>query len=305
MRKRLPRYLLTFSQVLSICVCMCACSSAPVTNGQPNFENKQQDRDRDKDKDKDKDQISEQLVQDLKDEQDVGRQMAAKLAGTMGVFDSDEKLTRYLNLVGRTVAERANRPEISYHFALLKTEDINAFATPGGYVFVTMGLLHLLASESELAGILGHEIAHITEKHMYKEIMPKRNISAGETITRILSRGRSDLGFSIGKIVNNGLAILLEKGLGPEKEQEADSDGIMFASAAGYEPLALEQFLKRLAARSTPDKLSKTHPPFPERLRVLHEFILKNGLNQVKFKFDTVAMQKRFTDVMGRYHHEL
>ncbi|MCM2279220.1 MAG: M48 family metalloprotease [Oligoflexia bacterium] len=220
----------------------------------------------------------ERFAQEIKEEKEVGRQMAAKLAGTLGSHDSDDKLLRYLNLVGNTVAAKANRPELAYRFGILKSEEINAFATPGGYIFVTMGLLREVRSEDELAGVLGHEIAHVTERHMYKEIMPKREVSAGETLSRMLSRGGADLGFSIGKIVNQGIETLLEKGLGQEKEHEADQGGSLLCAAAGYDPLALQTFLTRLQSRATTVKVSKTHPPFPARLQALQGFLKQNGM---------------------------
>lgn len=220
-----------------------------------------------------------QLYQDVRDEITIGRAMAAKLAGHFGYYDADIGLTQYLNLVGASVAAQGNRPEINFYFGVLKLDEINAFATPGGYIFVTLPLLRAVQSESELAGILGHEIAHVTEKHMYKEIAPKRQMSTGEVLTRFLSRGGSDLGFSLGKIVNSGIEILLEKGLGEEKESSADQAGTILASSVGYDGYGLFNFLTRLEKESKTVKISKTHPPFPKRLEVLSLFLKKNGIS--------------------------
>ena len=217
----------------------------------------------------------EQIASTLKDEKEVGRHMAAKLAGAFGVSDQATAL-KYLNLVGATVASQSTRPEITYHFGILISPEINAFATPGGYIFVTTTLLKTVRTESELAGILGHEIAHVTENHMSEAIMPKREVSASETLTRLLSRGGSDLGYSLGKVVNAGLDLLLETGLGPEKESDADSVGTTFALSAGYSPQALYEFLSFLEKQNGSVTLSKTHPPFPLRLKNLRKFLAKN-----------------------------
>jgi predicted Zn-dependent protease len=235
----------------------------------------------------------QQLSDSLKQEKEVGRQMAAKLAGLFGIYDN-LNATLYVNLVGLTVAAGSSRPEITYRFGVLKSEEVNAFATPGGYIFVTTALIKSLRNESELAGILGHEIAHVTQKHMYQAIAPKREVTVAETMTRLLSRGASDLGLSIGKIVNAGMELLLETGLGPEKESDADAVGATFAQTAGYDTGSYLEYLKFLGAQSTTVKVSKTHPPFPERIAALNSYLQKNGIlkkgedrdgvRQVRFK---------------------
>lgn len=249
----------------------------------------------------------EQLSISLKDEREVGRQMAAKLAGSFGLYNNPS-VSKYVSLVGLTVAAQSSRPEITYHFAVLKSEEVNALATPGGYVFVTTGLLKSLRSESELAGILGHEIAHITERHMYTAIAPKREVSAAETLTRLMSRGASDIGFSLGKIVNAGMELLLETGLGPEKESEADAVGITFALSAGYLPDSLLEYLRYLAGQNSTLKVSKTHPPFPQRIASLVTYLEKNGLaggritdryRGLKANQSLALLQDRFTRAMA------
>lgn len=241
----------------------------------------------------------ESFAQEVLDEKAVGRLMAAKLAGHFGYYDEDPALTRYLELVGLSLTTHANRSELNFHFGILKSEEVNAFATPAGYIFVTLPLLKEVRSESELAGILGHEIAHVTERHMYKEIAPKREVSAGETLTRLLSRGGSDLGLSISKIVNTGMELLLEKGLGEEKEIAADQTGSILAAATGYDPQALLAFLTRLQKSAETVKISKTHPPFPRRLNELNAFLKKNGLN-VHTGNEAEERSRRFKEALSR-----
>jgi Zn-dependent protease with chaperone function len=91
-----------------------------------------------------------------------------------------------------------------------------------------------------------------------------------------MSRGASDIGFSLGKIVNAGMDLLLEKGLGPEKESEADSVGMTFALSAGYSGAALLEYLAFLSEQSGTVKVSKTHPPFPERIERLRSYMSKS-----------------------------
>ena len=241
----------------------------------------------------------EQLAREVDEEIEIGRMMAAKLAGHFGLRE-DPKAIKYLNLIGKTIASQSERQEIEYHFVILKEQDINAFATPGGYIFVTEGLLKNLRSESELAGILGHEIAHVSQKHMYKEIKPKKDVSAGEGISRILSRGRSEMGYSFTQIVNAGMKILLEKGLGPEKEQEADNVGSMYASAIGYEPKALLDYLERIHTNGKNIHIGKTHPPFPARITQLKNFLTQNGLHTA-MKADAPVLKIRFEEFLLKF----
>lgn len=222
----------------------------------------------------------ESLKQEVDDEMTVGRQIGAKLLGYYGNYKKDGNALAYVNLVGQTLASQSGRPELKFHFALLDTDEINAFAAPGGFIFLTRGLLKILASESELANILGHEIAHINEKHMYNEIRPKKSMEGTETVARLLSRGRGDLGSALGKMVNQGLKMLVEEGLGKEKEYAADQAGALYAMAAGYDPVSLVDVLRRIDQQRSVVKISKTHPPYPERIQSLEGFLGKNGMQR-------------------------
>jgi predicted Zn-dependent protease len=233
-------------------------------------------------------------AQELKEELEIGRSMAAKLAGTKGLVKGRSVTVQYLNLITQTLARHAGRPEIEYSVGILKDSEPNAFATPGGYIFVTEGLLAQVKDEDELAGVLAHEIAHITEKHLFNEIRPKRKVSAGESVTRMMSRGGSNLGQGLSKMVNQGLKSLIEDGLGQQKEAEADSVGAMYAAAAGYDPMGLKRFLARIGASQKVLKLGKTHPPFDERLKLYQEFLESQKMNQIKVKTNRKTMETRF-----------
>jgi predicted Zn-dependent protease len=238
-------------------------------------------------------------TQELKDEIRVGREIASRIIGQYGLIPGEEshEVTEYVNLVGASLVPHSGRPEVSYRFAVLNTEEINAFAAPGGYLFVTYGLLKVIQNEDELAGVLGHEIAHITERHLNREVLPKRQVEAGEIFTRMLSRGSSDLAFSMTRMVQAGLEILLEKGLGPEREHEADLGGVIYASAAGYEPRALGSLLSRLEKRASEGRLPKTHPPFPERIAKLSATTPEGPASPSKtFRI----RMKRFQEVMAK-----
>ncbi|HET7921146.1 MAG TPA: M48 family metalloprotease, partial [Gammaproteobacteria bacterium] len=105
----------------------------------------------------------------LEEEEQIGQEAAAVLLGASKPVD-DPELQRYVNRVGLWIALHSDRPDLPWHFAVLNDNDIDAYAAPGGYVFVTKGLLLRLHSEAELAGVLGHEITHVVRKHHLKAI---------------------------------------------------------------------------------------------------------------------------------------
>ena len=115
------------------------------------------------------------------DEAKIGREVAANLAARYGLVDDPVKVL-YVNLVGRAVVKHCDRSNIPYRFGILRTAEINALAAPGGYIFITEGLLNQLKDESELAGVLAHEITHVVERHVVKAIRQSNLIGAGQDL---------------------------------------------------------------------------------------------------------------------------
>ena len=241
-------------------------------------------------------------ARELKDELAIGREMAAKLYGTFGSFGSSDKEDsknplKYINLVGKSLAYQSGRPELVFRFGILETQDINAFAAPGGYILVTRGVLKLAKNESELAGVLAHEIAHVSHKHMYKDIAPKRSVTAGESVTRFLSGGKSDIGGALTKAVSEGMKKLLEEGLSPEKEFEADATALSLVLTMGYNPWDYIRFLERLEKTVAKAEVTKTHPSFKDRIEKAKRFSAENGIKD-QMAANKVQLEKRFTESM-------
>lgn len=240
----------------------------------------------------------EDLASETRDEVKFGREMAAKLYGHFGKYEGDHKLADYVSLVGANLAERFGRPELAFRFGILGTDEVNAFATPGGFIFITDGLLRQVQSEAELAAILAHEIAHVNEKHMYLGIMPKKDVGATESVARIMSRGHADLGKSMAVLADKGLQMLIEGGLGKEKEQEADQQALLTVASLGYDGQALLVFLRRLQAAGDKLKLGKVAQPFAERVSALETFAKENGITN-RSTADAGVLQKRFARAWG------
>jgi predicted Zn-dependent protease len=196
----------------------------------------------------------------------VGREVAGRTLGAAPLVP-DPELQAYVNRVGRWIAMQSERPDLPWHFGVLDTASINAFAAPGGYVLITRGLYESLSSESQLAGVLGHEIGHIVQRHHIKVMQQSAAVSAG---ARAVQRG--DRGVLVNNLIGTG-AEVMARGLDKSAEFEADRIGVVLAARAGYSPYGLVEVLHILAARSSNDAslalLFKTHPAPGERLTQL------------------------------------
>ena len=206
------------------------------------------------------------------DEMRIGKQIAGNLLGAVPLV-RDDGLQRYVNLVGNWVVAQSGRTEFPWHFGVLATEDINAFSAPGGYVFITQGLYRQLNSEAELAGVLGHEIAHITKKHHLKVLKKSSLINAlGQAASKKVKSNDQ----VVQNVIGNG-AEIMARGLDKEAEFEADRTGVVFAARAGYDPWGLPAVLQNIAALPPRDDrtslLYKTHPQPEERLTKLGDAI--------------------------------
>jgi predicted Zn-dependent protease len=219
----------------------------------------------------------------------IGKQVAGNLLGAVPLV-RDDKLQRYVNLVGNWVALQSGRKEIAWHFGVLDTEDINAFAAPGGYIFLTKGLYRRLNNEAELAGVLAHEIAHVTRKHHLKVLKQSSLIGA---LGQAASSKAKDSDPAVQNLIGNG-AEIMARGLDKNAEFEADRVGIVFASRAGYTPWGLPDVLQDMAGLPAKDNrtslLYKTHPHPADRLAALGEAV-GGHLDAVRGK-----------DVAGRFY---
>jgi predicted Zn-dependent protease len=203
---------------------------------------------------------------------DIGRGIAATIAGRFPV-SSDAALTRYVNLVGLTVASQAPRPDITYRFAVLETPIVNAYSAPGGYVFITRGALGLIENEAELAGVLAHEVAHVNRRHVVEQIRKSDTMRGVRDLANIR-------GAVLDSVVGTGASVLFT-GLSRGDELEADSLGLEYAASAGYDPGGLAAFVARLDRHASEGALSEffaTHPKPDERVTRLNAIAQREGL---------------------------
>jgi predicted Zn-dependent protease len=160
---------------------------------------------------------------------DIGKKMHPQILQQYGRFD-DEGLQQYVSDIGQRLAKQSHRPDLQYTFTVLDSADVNAFALPGGYIYVTRGIMAYLNSEAELAAVLGHEIGHVTARHSVRQQTGATAAGVGAMVVGILT-GSADLAN-----VANTAATALVRGYGRDMELEADQIGAEYLNRVGYEP---------------------------------------------------------------------
>lgn len=212
----------------------------------------------------------------------IGEGMASVLLGAAPLV-KNEAMQRYVNQVGRYLSLQTERPDLPWHFGVLDSNSVNAFATPGGHIFVTSGLLRKMNSEAELAGVLAHEIGHVLRKHHLAAMKKAGGMGFLADVASIAvdqRSGGSGLGKELSKNLISGMKEILVRGLDKDDEYEADRMGVVIATRAGYDPYGLPAVLQTLEGMSGSgdlDLLFSTHPAPTSRLDTL------SGLMQAKF----------------------
>lgn len=231
--------------------------------------------------------VAREMTRDFTEAEEVriGRIVAARILATYPLSEN-AKLQKYVTLVGNTVAAYSSRPVLEWHFAVLETPVVNAFSAPGGYLFITTGALDHVTSEAELAVVIGHEIAHATEKHILKEIKRANVLAAGVDLAQSeVGRGglTDDLARKIADIANEKL---FKTGIGRREELDADRVGVQLAAAAGYQAKAYLHFLESLSALSKSRssafaQLGATHPRPDDRIKAIRAVAGKETQGQL------------------------
>jgi len=208
------------------------------------------------------------------DEQKLGAAVSERIRQRYGVVQ-DPAIHKYVTLVGDVLAEKSERPKLAWKFIVLDTDGVNALAAPGGYVHITRGAISLMQNEAELAGVLGHEIIHVTEKHTIRAIQKGKAIQIGANETMANNPA------IFNKLVDKATEAVMD-GFGRNEELEADQKGVVVAAKAGYDPKGLGSFLATLAERnknsSGKQGLFASHPEMDERLKKLDKTIADQKL---------------------------
>ena len=199
---------------------------------------------------------------------DLGRQMDAEVRREMGVYN-DPELQRYVETVGLRLAKQSDRPNLPWHFAVVDSPAVNAFALPGGYIYLTRGIMPFLDNEAQLAGVLGHEIGHVTARHAAQQYTKATSAGLGLTLLSIFVPEARPFG----GLAENALGLLFLKH-GRDAERQADSLGAQYSARTGWDPSGVAGMLNTLARldeaagsrKGVPNWLS-THPAPADRVR--------------------------------------
>lgn len=210
-----------------------------------------------------------------------GRNLAARILGKYKPW-ANEKALRYINLIGTGVASQMGRPDLKFHFTILDTSEINAYAIPGGYIFITRGAIDLMDNEAQLVGAIAHEIAHINQRHIVKKMKIRGKDNAFLASVSAAAGGGAVSGVTaLDKKLSQAIDALFGKGLEKNMEIDADIEGIQMVVALGYDWKSYNGFLTKIndiLYQNQRDVNSKTHPPIHERLKRLHATVKLEGM---------------------------
>ena len=229
---------------------------------------------------------------DTDEEINFGREIAARLLGQYKL-STNEKLQKYVNLVGATLIQNGNRPELDFHFIVVESSEINAYSTPGGYVFITTAVLSKMSNEAELAGVLAHEISHVTERHIVKELSLKgAEKSAVSSVAALIGGASKSAGIAFSQAVDKAVDIILRDGYKKEDEMQADSSAAVLCAFSGYDPSGLVTFLDKVG--KIKNDVGKTYPVYDVRLATLQRAMSDEGIAALKLALNS----ERFTNAM-------
>jgi len=211
-------------------------------------------------------------LREIKEPEEIqmGQGVAETLLGAAAPLD-DPELQRYVNAVGRWVALQSERPDLPWHFAVNSSDVVNAAATPGGNIIITKGMLRVLRNESELAGVLGHEAAHVVRKHHLNAIRKGAFVALLAQGAQAAAHGSENE--ELVRSLIGPTKELYARGLDKTDEFEADRMGVVLATRAGYDPWGLPNAVQTLSSIKPDDNvvalLFKTHPTPSARLERL------------------------------------
>ena len=205
----------------------------------------------------------------------VGAEYAAQLNRQLPLV-RDGAINSYINDLGNRLARQADPRGIRYTFYVVNSDAVNAFAVPGGHIYVNRGLIERAANLSELAGVLGHEVAHVSERHSVERLQKAQNANTGLGVLYGIILGGRDPG-AVEQIGIQGVGSAVFAGYSRDAEREADAVGVQVVTRAGINPQGMVTFFQKLLQeeRRTPGALQwfATHPGTEERIARVQQTI--------------------------------
>jgi len=235
---------------------------------------------------------SDYTEDDVKAEITYGRNLAARILGQYKEIQN-QKVINYVATVGTGLSAMFGRPELKYYFTILDLDDVNAYACPGGYIFITKGALSIMSNEAELAGVLAHEISHINQRHVVKQLYIRAvDNSFSSNLASFSGGSTASVRLSVGQLMNQGYDLLFEKGIKKSDELEADSLSAQYISSINYSLKSYENYLDKVEdsiKKGAGQVVYKTHPSIKERKQ---KIALEENNSRQNYKTNT----KRFIE---------
>jgi len=210
---------------------------------------------------------------DERNERAIGESVSLALTNQYGVT-RNEQLARYVVLVGQTIASRTARADQPWVFGVLDTDTVNAFSGPGGYVWITRGAIDQMQDESELAGVLAHEIGHVVRQHGLHAAQ-----QAGFADALVSAAGSTSAGAQFNGASDKIVDVIVKQGFTQPQEFEADQSSVRLTALAGYDPNGLLHFLIRIRdkQKAGATNLFSTHPGMDDRIKKISDAISAAG----------------------------
>jgi predicted Zn-dependent protease len=218
------------------------------------------------------------------DEIEIGREAAAEFE-SQNPISSDPALVERVSRIGLSIVPYQPRESLPYTFKVIDTTEINAFALPGGFIYVSQGMLDFTRTDDELSGVIGHEIAHVARRHSAQQIeaivdgqLALETVLSGSTELETIYQDQSV------QIATEMVGMIALRGWGRMNELDADEYGTVYMAHAGYDPQAVLDLMRRFMSHVTDDggggieDLLATHPPFKDRIERVEYAILAHGL---------------------------
>lgn len=232
----------------------------------------------------------------------IGRAVAARILGLYKPVES-QAATRYLNALGLALAQASSGPETygGWHFVLLDSDEVNAFAAPGGFIFVTRGLYRSCTTEEQLATVVAHEVGHVTLRHGLAAIKTSRLTEAfaiigTEAVKEFTGANLAKITEAFAGTIDDIIDQMVALGYSRSQEYAADAEGGRIAYRAGYNPAGLTEFLRTLQAAAAAKQERKgffsTHPPAGDRLGKLESLLAAEKLAGVTDPVRTARFAK-------------
>ncbi|MBN2456346.1 MAG: M48 family metalloprotease [Sedimentisphaerales bacterium] len=223
---------------------------------------------------------------------EIGRTYAPEIEKQMGGRIDDPALQNYIDSVGQRIARLSHRPDLPYHFIAVDHNSVNAFALPGGYVYITKGMLAKLNTEAQLAGILAHEITHIVARDSSAAM--SRQIGINLVLSTITSEKTPQNARMVADITKQIMSLQYSR----KDERQADLTGLSYMTEAGFNPYGMVQTMQILQAQQQirPIEFFSTHPAPQSRIAYLTEEIHSKYYATVKLKVGTEQYRRNVLD---------